>query len=112
MIHLTTEQLRRFEESGEKIPVINVLDPEDYREAHIPKSKNIPFNSGNFLEEVRTVVGSKEDPVVVYCASESCPLSEKAAAELENAGFTKVYEYDGGTKAWKEAGEPIATGKR
>jgi len=48
----------------------------------------------------------RHKPVVVYCASEQCNSSEKAAKKLEDAGFTAVSRYTGGAAAWqKEAGE-------
>ena len=49
---------------------------------------------------------SKSEPVVVYCASQQCNSSEKAAKKLEAAGFTAVSRYTDGAAAWqKEACE-------
>jgi rhodanese-related sulfurtransferase len=34
-------------------------------------------------------------------------MSSQAARKLEEAGFTNVHDYEGGTKAWQEAGLPV-----
>ena len=52
----------------------------------------------------KLVGGKKDKPIVVYCASTTCDASPKAARRLNEAGFSKVYDYEGGVKAWKESG--------
>ena len=44
----------------------------------------------------------KDEPVVLYCRSGS--MSTVAAKALAEAGYTNVYELDGGFNAWKAAG--------
>lgn len=107
---LTTEQVKAKRDKTEDFALINVLDTDKFREAHIPDSQNVPVLDENFEAKVEELVGSKEKEVVVYCASQSCDASPAAAKKLEAAGFTQVYDYEGGTKAWKEAGLPLETG--
>jgi rhodanese-related sulfurtransferase len=38
----------------------------------------------------------------VYCASIDCHSSTDAAKKLDQAGFTNVYDYRGGAKAWHQ----------
>jgi rhodanese-related sulfurtransferase len=104
---LTTDQLQSLKKENPAIPVVNVLNESDFNKAHIPRSKNIPFTSEGFVESIEKELESKDDPVIVYCASKSCDLSPRAAQKLEKAGFTKVYDYEGGMQAWKDAGLPI-----
>ena len=101
---LTTEQLEKMIESGEQFELINVLPPDQFEEQHIAGSVNIPVADDNFVERVQQQAGGKDKPIVVYCASEACDASPKAAKKLEDAGFTNVYDYEGGTKAWYVAG--------
>jgi len=89
------------------MPIINVLPEDVYAQEHIPRSTNIPLGKDDFVAQVESVVASKEDPVVVYCASDTCDASPKAARQLEGAGFTNVLDYEGGTAAWKEQGLPV-----
>ncbi len=107
MTTITTDELKMFKESDVRIPIINVLDQEDFKKAHIPESKSIPFQSPKFVEKVRATAGSKDAAIVVYCAHERCDLAAKAAEKLEEHGFSKVYDYEDGIEGWKKAGMPV-----
>ncbi len=41
--------------------------------------------------------------------SHSCKSSTQAAQKLEAAGFSNVYDYEGGAKAWQEAGLAVGS---
>jgi rhodanese-related sulfurtransferase len=47
----------------------------------------------------------KDAKIVLYCRSGR--MSEIAAAELVERGYTNLYELDGGMIAWEEAGLPL-----
>ncbi len=108
---ISTADLRSMRDGGQRFNLINVLPNEHFEERHIPGSKNIPFEGagfeGAFVDAVNQEVDAKNDQVVVYCASPTCDLSPKAARQLEQAGFTNVMDYEGGVKAWADAGLPI-----
>lgn len=87
---------------AQNITVVNVLPAEAFAKNHIPNSINIPLESLDFTAQVEAVIGSKEAPVVVYCASYSCDASKKAASKLDQAGFANVLCYEGGMKEWQE----------
>lgn len=87
-----------------RIPVINVLDSDDFEGRHIPRSINIPVESDDFVRRVEEQVDGKSDPVIVYCASAKCDASEKAARELERAGFEDVRDFAEGMEGWERAG--------
>lgn len=108
---ITTRELRRMQDRREDFELINVLPEESYREAHIPGSLSIPLNDANFVEAVKRTAGSKDRRIVVYCASETCDASPKAAEKLEQAGFSNVADYEGGVKQWQEAGLPLEGAK-
>ena len=84
----------------EDFVLINVLPREDFREAHIRTSINIPHEDEAFAADVEKVAGGKDRKVVLYCASKDCDASPTAAKKLDNAGFEKVYDYEGGTRDW------------
>jgi len=104
---LTAQELKRKIDAEQALVVINVLAPEDHREAHIPGSENVPLDRERFADEVLAKTGSKDAEVVVYCASESCTASRRAARKLDEAGFQRVYGFTGGIQAWQEAGLPV-----
>jgi rhodanese-related sulfurtransferase len=82
--------------------LINVLPAEYFEKTHIPGSINVPVESSDFAEQVKKVIGGKNEPVVLYCASYSCDKSKRAALKLDQAGFTNVMCYEGGAKEWQE----------
>lgn len=97
------DTLKRMNEvEHEDFVLINVLSPEKFNERHIRTSINIPVASDDFVERVESVAGSKDRKIVVYCANFDCDASPKAAEKLEQAGFTRVFDYEGGTEDWFE----------
>jgi len=99
---LNRKQLKDMLDKHEDIAFINVLHREDFNREHIPGSVNVPYDESDFAQKVEQIAGSKQRPVVVYCASKECNASDKAAEKLEKAGFSKVYDYEGGTADWAE----------
>ncbi|MDY6788374.1 MAG: rhodanese-like domain-containing protein [Candidatus Nanohaloarchaea archaeon] len=94
-------ELKKKLDSGEDFHLVNVLSQDHFEQQHIPKSINIPLDQ---LEDEAPKKFDKGDEIVVYCASEECQASPKAAKKLSEMGFKKVKDYEGGVKDWKEAG--------
>jgi rhodanese-related sulfurtransferase len=86
--------------------LINVLPRGAFNERHIRTSINIPVDDSRFTQKVEAVAGSKDRDVVVYCGSFECNASPKAAQKLERAGFTHVYDFEGGTRDWFQYKQP------
>ena len=107
---LTAQELKQKIDAEQGLVVINVLAPEDHREAHIPGSLNVPLDRERFADEVLAKTGSRDAEVVVYCASETCAASRRAARKLDEAGFRRVYGFTGGIRGWQEAGLPVESG--
>lgn len=105
-----TEQLESMREEHDHLAVVNVLDKDAFLERHIPGSANIPVGDALFESRVEKLAGGKDRPVVVYCASDTCDASPKAAEKLDRAGFERVYDYEGGMEAWKQAGNEVESG--
>lgn len=87
-----------------KLLVINALSKKYYDDCHIKGSINVPLDK---LEEYSKKL-DKKTPIVVYCASYSCPISEKAWRILNTLGFTSVWAYEGGIAEWCQKGFPCA----
>lgn len=100
---LSRADLKRMnEQQHEDFVLINVLPQKAFNESHIRTSVNVPHERDDFTEMVEAIAGRKDRKIVVYCASFDCDASPKAAKKLEAAGFTKVFDYEGGTKDWFE----------
>ena len=104
---ITTEQLKSLQASDREFLLVNTLDAEHFQETKIAESVNVPQSQPDFAAQVAQKTISKEQPVVVYCASDQCDSSTQAAAKLDAAGFRNVYDYEGGAKAWQAAGEHV-----
>lgn len=103
---LSTEQTERLLERDEAV-VINVLPTEEFEKSHIPDTHNVPVDDDDFVDRVLELVGDEDAPVAVYCAGPECDASPNAARELEEAGFSRVFHYDGGMKAWLGSGNEV-----
>jgi rhodanese-related sulfurtransferase len=100
---ITVEDARKLQTEG--VPVIDVREADEYAEGHVVGAPLIPHKSVyERAEEVGQVTGGKDEPVMFICkkGQRSAVAAEFAAA----AGFTKLYNIEGGTDAWIEAGLP------
>ena len=100
---ISTGKLKNRMEKGD-ILLIDVLEPDTYREEHIRGAINIP------LERIASEAKErfeKDEGIVVYCSGPDCSASPDAAKKLDEMGFENVYHYEGGKKKWKEAGYPM-----
>jgi rhodanese-related sulfurtransferase len=103
---ITTDDLKALQGQNGDLTLVNTLAAEAFEQTVIPGAINVPLESNDFVACVEREAGGKNTPVVVYCASQKCDASEKAAQKLEAAGFTDVSRYTGGAAAWQqEAGE-------
>jgi len=106
---IDANQLDQIIESDDDWILLDVLPEESYEKEHIPGAHNTPVHRPDFLERVAELVASREDPVVVYCASDECAASPRAARQLEDDGFTNVMDFEGGLDEWKRAGFEIVS---
>jgi phage shock protein E len=86
-----------------QVRIIDVREPNEYAEGHIPGVTLVPLNT--FLARPRDFIN--EDNLLFVCA-----LGQRSAVACEMAaaiGFEHVYNLEGGTTAWAKAGLPIET---
>ncbi len=103
---ITAEELKKKMDEGDGFKVVNVLSEEQFRQVHIPGSISVPGGEG-FEERAREQLPDKGQEVVVYCASFHCQASPTAAKKLGGMGYTNVVDFEGGMKAWQEAGYDV-----
>jgi len=70
--------------------LLDVRTPQEYREGHIPGSKNIPLQT---IDKVDAVVENKDTTLYVYCYSGA--RSRQAASMLQHMGYTNVNNIGG-----------------
>lgn len=104
---ISTQQLKNKLDAEEGTLLVDVLSENSFESLHIPGAINVPYEAG-FVEKLEDVADiSKDDEVIVYCASEECQASVNAASALEKAGYTNVIHYAGGLAGWQEAGNKL-----
>lgn len=79
-----------------KVQLIDVRTPNDYKDGHIEYAKNINLFDKNFISKTASL--HKDQPVYVYCHSGG--RSMKAANKLKKEGFN-VINLTGGIQEWK-----------
>lgn len=70
--------------------LLDVRTPQEYREGHIPGSKNLPLQS---LAQLDSLVEDKQTPVFVHCLSGR--RSRQAVHILHSMGYSQVKNIGG-----------------
>ncbi len=81
--------------------LLDVREPWEYREGHVPGAQLIPL--GELEQRVNEV--PRDRPILAICHSGQRSLA--AAGYLQQRGYTSVSNVEGGTAAWMERGYPV-----
>lgn len=102
--NLTADEFEKAISNTDSVQLLDVRTPGEYAGGHI---KGALLADWNNKEEFERRVGfvDKNKPVYIYCLAGG--RSAAAAKKLRADGFTKVFELDGGTNAWKAANKPL-----
>ena len=81
--------------------LLDVREPWEYQEGHVPGAQLIPL--GELEQRVKEV--PRDRPILAICHSGQRSLA--AAGYLLQLGYNSVSNVDGGTAAWIERGFPV-----
>ena len=98
MCETTVDQLAAALDQG--APVIDVREPAEFREGHVPGATNIPM--GQLTARLGEIDPNR--PVHVVCASGN---RSSAMADVLTANGFDAMDVAGGTRAWIRSGRPI-----
>lgn len=93
---VTAEEMKALTELDD-VQLVDVRTPEEYSDGYIEGFQNIDFFAPDFESKIEGLDRSK--PVIVYCKSGN--RSGKCAAMMEEKGFVKIYDLEGGITQWK-----------
>ena len=86
--------------ADKKNVVLDVRTQKEFEAGHIPGAVNIDVNAPDFPEKVAKL--EKNKTYLVHCAAGV--RSAKACDKMSHLAFPKLYNLEGGFKAWETAG--------
>ena len=86
--------------ADKKNVVLDVRTPKEFAAGHIPGAVNIDVNAADFPEKVARL--EKGKTYLVHCGAGV--RSAKACDKMSQLAFPKLYNLEGGFKAWESAG--------
>src|SRR5438552_3677550 len=96
-------ELKKRLDAGEPVVVIDVRDPDEYRDGSIEAANNI---SRGFLEfRIGSMASDPSTPLVLYC--QTGLRSMLAAKALHDLGYKNVINLQGGFQRWAQSGLPV-----
>lgn len=99
---ITPFDLRKRMDAGEKLTIVDLRNPIEWREGWIPGS--LKFVSDELDSMVPTL---EPGDVVLYCSCPNEAGSARAALRLKRRGVRSVRPLDGGFTRWLELGFPV-----
>jgi phage shock protein E len=96
-----TEFSAKVAEAG--VITLDVRTPGEFAEGYIEGARLVDFQSGNFENEIAAL--DKNATYAVYCRSGN--RSGQAVKVMQDAGFTNVFNMNGGVIDWANAGLPL-----
>ena len=98
MTSITAEEIKGRLETGEKLNLVDVREPDEHAEFNIG---GIFLPLGNILSmQVDDIENLKDEEIICYCRSGN--RSMQAAMMRETSGFTNVKNLAGGMNGWRE----------
>jgi rhodanese-related sulfurtransferase len=118
---VTTDELKAWIDQNKDMVIVDTMPYEaSYKKNHVPGAVQLQFpipdmnkwdtgeTAGKTTADYEALLGpDKNKTIVVYCGFTKCTRSHNGAVWAKKLGYTDVYRYPGGIKAWKEADYPV-----
>jgi rhodanese-related sulfurtransferase len=107
---ISPSELNQRHKRGDKLNLIDVRTPVEFRSAHVSFARNVPLDQLDPKTEAESPRGSSAEPLYIVCQSGG--RSQKACEKFAQAGYTHIVNVLGGTNACLQADLPIVRGKK
>ena len=99
---VSAADVKRMVQSGEKMVLLDVREPNEWNLGRIPRAMHIP--RGTLETKVEQAI-PRDANVVIYCAAGN--RSALAADTMREMGYADVATMAGGFRAWIDAGGDV-----
>jgi rhodanese-related sulfurtransferase len=96
-------------QAGQKVELIDVRTPVEFREVHVSFARNVPLDQ---LDAAQLAAGRNGSPEPLYVICRSGGRGRQACEKFLAAGYTQIVNVEGGTQAWDQAGLPVVRGPK
>ena len=100
----SVDELKARLDRGEKLVLVDVREESEFAKDHLPGA--IHLSKGVIERDIEEKVPDLNAPLVLYCGGGY--RSALAADNLQKMGYKNVLSMDGGIRAWREKGFPLA----
>jgi len=101
--NISVMEAKAMIESDSSLEILDVRTVQEFAQGHLKGAINVPLSD----LPSRTGELEKNRLILVYCQSGN--RSAQASSILVKAGFTDVYNMEGGIMAWTNSGYPTVT---
>jgi thiosulfate/3-mercaptopyruvate sulfurtransferase len=117
---VATEELKAWIDKKENLLIVDTMPLEDsYKKNHLPGAVQMEFPIEEMTQlddtikaQLEKLLGPDRNRIIVfYCGFTKCGRSHNGAMWAVKLGYTNIYRYPGGIKAWLEADYPIEKGQ-
>ncbi|WP_188457156.1 rhodanese-like domain-containing protein [Psychroflexus planctonicus] len=101
--YISTQQLVQLQKNNKNYSLVDTRLVEEYQVSHLKDAFHVGYKNFD-IERVKKQF-KKDETLIVYCSIGV--RSEQIGEQLQNAGFTNVYNLYGGLFDWFNQGQPI-----
>ena len=105
---ISPKQLNERVLAGERVDLVDVRTPAEFREVHVAIARNAPLES----LDVGAVLAGHQSDSSLYVICRSGSRGRQACEKMLAAGCTNVVNVEGGTLAWEQFGLPVIRGQK
>lgn len=106
---ITAQQLAERIAAGNRIELIDVRTPAEFREVHVECARNVPLDQ---LDPQAIVSQRGQTNETLYVICKAGGRGQQACNRFQAVGYSNVINVEGGTQACVQAGLPVVRGKK